>query len=44
MRARITLLAVDPFEGGLQLTWQVVIEADGGAKPVCVAEMLMRRY
>ena len=44
VRARITLLAVDPFEGGLQLTWQVVIEADGGAKPVCVAEMLMRRY
>lgn len=44
VRARITLLAVDPFEGGEQLTWNVVIECDAGTKPACVAEMLMRRY
>ncbi|WP_426196230.1 MaoC family dehydratase [Massilia sp. DWR3-1-1] len=44
VRARITLLAVDAFDGGEQLTWQVVIECDASAKPVCVAEMLMRRY
>ncbi|WP_426115799.1 MaoC family dehydratase [Massilia sp. PWRC2] len=44
VRARITLLAVEPFDGCLQLTWNVVIECEGSARPVCVAEMLMRRY
>ena len=44
VRARLTLLAVDAFDGGHQLTWNVAIECDTGAKPVCVAEMLMRRY
>ncbi|MDB5961036.1 MAG: dehydratase [Massilia sp.] len=44
VRARVTLLAVEAVEGGEQLTWNVVIESDAGAKPACVAEMLMRCY
>ena len=44
VRARLTLLAAEPVEGAVQLTWNVVIESEGGTRPVCVAEMLMRRY
>ncbi|ATQ77517.1 dehydratase [Massilia violaceinigra] len=44
VRARLTLLQVESIEGGAQLEWSVVVENEGGAKPVCVAELLMRRY
>jgi len=44
VRARLTLQRVEDIDGGAQLEWNVVIEREGGAKPVCVAEMLMRRY
>jgi acyl dehydratase len=44
VRARVTLGAVDEFAGGAQLTWEVVVEREGGDKPVCVAEFLVRRY
>ena len=44
LRARIRLAKVDAIEGGMQLTWEVTMEVDGGAKPVCVAEFLIRRY
>jgi acyl dehydratase len=44
VRARMTLAALDAVEGAVQLTWNVVIECEGSARPVCVAEMLMRRY
>ncbi len=44
IRARLTLQKVDDIEGGAQLEWSVVVEREGGTKPVCVAEMLMRRY
>ncbi|MDB5907249.1 MAG: dehydratase [Massilia sp.] len=44
LRARLTLGAVDEIEGGAQLVWSVVVECEGMAKPVCVAEFLMRRY
>lgn len=45
LRARMTLLASDPIEnGGVQMTWQVTVEREGVAKPVCVAESLTRRY
>lgn len=44
IRARLTLQKVKDIEGGAQLEWSVVVERDGGSKPVCVAEMLMRRY
>lgn len=45
VRGRWTLAACDPIEGGLQLTWSVAVEPEGqGAKPVCVAEFLVRAY
>jgi acyl dehydratase len=42
VRGRVTLTQVDPVEGGVQATWQVIIERDGGAKPCCAAEWLVR--
>lgn len=42
VRARFLLAAIAPFDGGVQLVWQVTIEREGGARPVCVAEMLIR--
>ena len=45
LRARMTLLSAEPIEGsGLQMAWQVTVEREGAAKPVCVAESLVRRY
>ena len=44
IRAHLTLQKVENIEGGAQLEWSVVVEREGGSKPVCVAEMLMRRY
>ena len=44
VRARLTLQQVEPIEGGAQLEWSVVVEREGGTKPVCVAELLIRRY
>lgn len=44
LQARIFLLSVDDIEGGAQMVWQVTIESDMGAKPVCVAESITRRY
>ncbi len=45
LRARMTLLATEPIDNhGLQMTWQVTVEREGSAKPVCVAESLVRRY
>lgn len=34
--------AVD--NGGVQFTWEVTIEREGAAKPVCVAQALVRQY
>ncbi|MES2759812.1 MAG: MaoC family dehydratase [Pseudomonadota bacterium] len=44
LRARLTLASVEPIEGGAQLVWSVVVECEGAARPVCVAEFVMRRY
>jgi acyl dehydratase len=44
VRGRLALLAVEDIDGGTQLVWEVVLECEGGVKPVCVAEFLMRRY
>jgi acyl dehydratase len=44
LRARISIRSVEDIEGGAQVEWGVVIEREGQAKPVCVAEFLMRRY
>ncbi|GAA4017317.1 MaoC family dehydratase [Actimicrobium antarcticum] len=44
LRGRICLLAVEDIAGGAQVTWQVTIEREGSDKPVCVAELIARRY
>jgi acyl dehydratase len=45
LRGRMTLLACDPIDNdGMQMTWQVTVEREGSAKPVCIAESLARRY
>lgn len=45
LRARMKLLKCEPVDNaGVQLTWEVSVEREGGAKPVCVAESIIRRY
>jgi acyl dehydratase len=45
LRAKLKLLTCDPIEqGGVQMAWEVTIEREGSAKPVCVAESIARRY
>jgi len=44
IRARCTLLGVEEFPGGLQVTEQYAVEIEGQAKPACVAEAIMRAY
>jgi acyl dehydratase len=44
VRARATLSALDESAGGLQATWLVTVETEGGEKPACVAEWLVRYY
>ena len=45
LRARLRLLASEPIDNaGRQMTWEVVVEREGAAKPVCVAESIARRY
>jgi acyl dehydratase len=44
LRARARLAAVARVPGGLQVTIENTIEREGSAKPVCVAEMLVRLY
>ena len=44
VRAAIVLAALDEEGGGTQLTLDVTVEREGGTKPVCVAEFLVRRY
>lgn len=44
VRAAIVLAALDDEGSSSQLTLDVTVEREGGAKPVCVAEFLVRRY
>jgi acyl dehydratase len=44
IRALITLKAVDAVAGGFQVAWQVTIEREGGDKPACVADWIVRYY
>jgi acyl dehydratase len=44
IRALITLHALEPVSGGFQATWQTTIERDGGDKPACVADWIVRYY
>ena len=45
IRGRFAPLAIEDVEGGLQVTWKVVVEREGGGeKPCCVAEWLVRYH
>jgi acyl dehydratase len=45
VRARFAVKAVDEFDGGVQVTWNVKVEREGSSdKPCVVAEWLTRRY
>lgn len=45
LRGHLKLLKSEAIDNqGLQTTWEVSIERQGAAKPVCVAESLIRQY
>jgi acyl dehydratase len=44
VRAAIVLAALEDEGASTQLTLDVTVEREGGTKPVCVAEFLVRRY
>ena len=44
IRARVAVTSVDEVVGGEQMVAVTTIEREGGDKPVCVAELVIRRY
>ena len=44
VRGRFTLAALEEIEGGVQVMWKVTVEREGGDKPCCAAEWLVRYY
>lgn len=44
IRGRFTLAELEEIKGGVQATWNVAVEREGGDKPCCVAEWLVRYY
>jgi acyl dehydratase len=45
IRGRFVLAKYEKIEGnGVQTTWRVTIEREGGDKPVCVAESISRHF
>jgi len=45
VRGHAKLLAAEAIApDGLQMTWEITIEREGGDKPVCVAESVVRSY
>jgi acyl dehydratase len=45
LRGHLKLLKCDAIDNhGMQSTWEISIERQGSAKPVCVAESLVRQY
>ena len=44
VRLRAEIKAVDDITGGVQITWGMTWEREGGDKPVCVAESVTRQY
>ena len=45
LRATLRLQACQALpDDGMQMTWLVTVEREGGDKPVCVAESITRRY
>ncbi|HEY4278101.1 MAG TPA: MaoC family dehydratase [Conexibacter sp.] len=44
VRASAQISSVDEIAGGIQMKTTITLERDGGDKPVCVAEQLVRIY
>jgi acyl dehydratase len=44
VRMRATIAAVEDIPGGIQMATALTFEREGGDKPVCVAETLVRIY
>ena len=44
IRGRFTLAKYEKLEGGVQVTWKVTVEREGGDKPVMVAESIARHF
>jgi acyl dehydratase len=44
LRAAIEVASVEEVAGGLQVVYRLTYEADGVAKPVCVADIVFRYY
>ncbi len=44
IRARCTLQSLEDIAGGVQTTFNVVVEVEGGSKPCCVAAWITRHY
>lgn len=44
IRGQFRLAAVEEIKDGVQATWEVTVEREGGDKPACVAEWLIRYY
>jgi acyl dehydratase len=42
IRGRFHVAAVDPVPGGRQATIEATLEREGGERPVCTAELLLR--
>ena len=42
VRADVTCVAVDDVPAGKQATYAITFELEGGTKPVCIAELLLR--
>ncbi len=44
IRARVTLLSVKEVAGAYEAAFSVTVESEGGEKPCCVAESIVRYY
>jgi acyl dehydratase len=44
VRMRVAIASVEDVQGGIQMATTLTFERDGGDKPVCVAEALVRIY
>jgi acyl dehydratase len=44
IRARVEVASVEEVPGGEQAVLVATVEREGGDKPVCVAELVLRRY
>jgi acyl dehydratase len=44
IRGRFAPAALEEHGGAIQVTWQITVEREGGDRPCCVAEWIVRYY